>query len=192
MREHSGLAKSLILDGRRYDLEDVKDEIFIDLREGPGTQFLASTCYGQAVLDCRVVGSDYFILKVRSELRALLLTQLREVYKAFRVYRFADQWEGRVLLTDEMLLRFAPGTTHQEKESTLRRYFPNAGEEGEMEDGIYRLSGTFSEDPILVSNALLENPLIMAATPLIVALPRRLEQEAETEMAVALPETSHL
>ena len=193
MSEPSIWAKTLFLGGVRFDLQLVSDEIFLDLREGPGTQVLAGTCYGQAVLDCRVVGSDYFLLHVRPDMRGLLLSQLKKVYKAFRVYHFRGDTEGRILLTDELVLRFSPAASPEERRESLRRFFPGGVEEANLEDGIYRLSGTFAEDPILVSNALQANSIIVEAAPLIVALPKPLGDEGLQEIAaeVSSPEAVH-
>lgn len=187
MRGSPHLAKHLILDGQRHDLEDVRDEIFMDLHEGPGTQFLAGTCYGQAVLDCKVIGNDYFILKVRPDLRALLLSQLRKVYMAFRVYRLQSGQRGRVLLTNEVLLQFSRGASPEARRASLQRYFPGAGADEILEDGIYRLAGSFSEDPILVTNALQANPMITAAIPLIVAIPEEFEERGDEDLVSAEP-----
>lgn len=173
------LAKHLVLSGKHYDLEDVRDEIFLDLREGPGTQFLAQTCYGQAVIDCCVIGSDYYLLKVRPDMKGLLLSQLREVFKAFRVYRFAGSAGSRILLTDEVFIRFDPDAGLEARRTPLKRFFPGVEYEDDLEDGIYRLAGTFSEDPILVSNALQSSPVVLEVIPIVVAVPRPAEEAVE-------------
>ncbi|MCZ6689337.1 MAG: hypothetical protein O7H41_07010 [Planctomycetota bacterium] len=179
------LDKHLILSGQRHPIEDVRDELFIDFRAGPGTQFLASTCYGAAVIDVQVVGSDYFILKVRPALRALLMSQLRREYRTYRVYCFEGNSEGRILLTDELVLEFTEGASHEARRASLHRYFPSTREEEQLDDGIYRLAGTFSEDPILVSNALQGNPMIASAAPILVAIPTDSEIASDREWAEA-------
>ena len=179
------LDKYLILDGERHPIEDIRDELFIDFRAGPGTQFLASTCYGAAVTDVQVIGSDYFILKVRPALRALLMSQLRREYMTYRVYRFEGSSEGRVLLTHEIVLEFTEGASTDARRATLQRYFPSTQDEEQLDDGIYKLAGTFSEDPILVSNALQGNPMIASAAPIMVAIPADSEIASDREWAEA-------
>jgi hypothetical protein len=180
----SAFAKVIVLNGEPHSLEVVPDELFMDLHQGAGTEFLAGTCYGQAVRDCKTMGENYFILKVRPELRSLLLSQLRQGFKVFRVYRFEGDREGRILLTDEISIRFDPIATDSQRRDSLQRFFPTQNAGRELKDGIFRLTGTFLEDPILVANALQENPLVVEAVPVLVALPRpaakpKLAQKAE-------------
>ena len=190
MSEPPRWAKRLLLGGKSHELDVVSDEIFIDLHGGPGTQFLAGTCYGQAVRHCKVIGNDYFLLKVRPDLRSLLMTQLRKVYKVFRVYRFAGEHEGRLLLTDEISLRFEPRSSVEERWGSLRGFFPGPMDDRDLRDGIFRLTGAFREDPILVANALQESPLVLEAVPLVVALPRPARERRPLEMLEAIPALS--
>lgn len=187
MARLSDWAKTIVLQGETFDIELVQNELFLDMENGPGTQALAGTAYGAAVRDCKVIGKDYFLLQVRPEMRGILWRQLKEFYKCFRVFRFSGEPESRLLLTDEISIRFEPTSTLIERIAYLEKFFPGEREAEDVTDGIYRLTGTFLDDPILVANALQESPLILSAVPIIVAYPPPTPQADKVEMSAAVP-----
>ncbi|MCZ6690581.1 MAG: hypothetical protein O7H41_13365 [Planctomycetota bacterium] len=163
--------KPFVLGGELQDLEPVRDEIFLDLQDGTGTEFLAGTCYGQAVEECLRVQDSGFILKVRRDMRALLLSQLKQKYKAFRVYRLAGQPESRLVPTGDLLVRFSSEATPSQRLLAVKECFSGLGGEEETRDGTFRLTGKFASDPIVACKAIEFNPAIRQVVPLMEAIP---------------------
>lgn len=174
--------KPFVLDGSYPNLEPVRDEIFLDLGDGTGTEFLASTCYGQAVEECLRVGGDRFVLKVRPDMRALLFSQLRENYVASRVYHFAGQPESRLVPTGDLFVRFSSGANREQKLLAVRECFSDLEEEEDLRDGAYRLVGNFSTDPIVASKAIDFNPAIRQVAPVMMAIPSPTREGAKENL----------
>lgn len=172
--------------GSNGELEPVEDEIFIDLQDGAGTQHLAKTCYGVAVKECLRVGRDAYILKVRPDLRGLLFSELEKNYKTFRVYRPGGDPNRRVLLTDQLFLRFAAETTIEQRQSCLRRYWAGIEQEDDLPNGVYSLTGRFSEDPLFVRQALLLDVAILEVAHVVVAIPCSIDEASMVDL-VATP-----
>lgn len=175
----------LIPRGDEADLEMMDDEIFMDLQDGTGTQFLAETCYGIAVLDCLRIGKDAYILKVRPDMRGMLFSQLKAWYRMCRVYRLTGRPESRLLLTDKIFVQFTTGSTPDQRRLTLGRYMPGAADLDGMEDGVYVLTGKFAEDPIFVVKALELELAVRQAAPVVVALPLPMEEDASVDLIEA-------
>ncbi|MCZ6690582.1 MAG: hypothetical protein O7H41_13370 [Planctomycetota bacterium] len=179
MSDHPPLQlKPFILPWSRAGLEQVDDEIFVRLQEGQDTSPLAGTCYEVAVRECLRIAKDAFILKVRPELRVPLLSQLKEHCQAFRVFRSKGNPGSRILLTDQLSVRFASYATREQLRASLSRYFPGLADGEEPHDGIFQVATTYSGDPMAVSKALELDPLVLQAGPVSVAVaPSRGEEE---------------
>lgn len=171
-----------VLGPDEVELEEVPDELFMDIHDGTGTHFLARTCYGNAVVECQVIEDDYFLLKVRPELRHALFSELREAFHTSYVYRFVREPSRRILFTDLVFVQFRPLVSDDRRRICLREYFPDV-EEGEgVREGIHRMDGEHSKEPILAWKALqLEGP-IEEAFPVVVDLPEAREQPAEKDL----------
>ena len=159
--------KPFALDSRRTNLEPIRGELVIDLSGGASTKHLASTCYGVAVKDCLRIQGDIFRLEVRPDLRPLLLSQLREHYGAYRVYRTTEEPEKRTVPTGEMLVKFVPGASLESKWLGVAGCFEGLSREDDIQDGVYRLAGKFSTDPIVAYRAIDFYPIIPASLALL-------------------------
>ena len=175
-------SKPFVLEGELQDLEPVRDEIYLDLQDGTGTEFLAGTCYGQAVEECLRVQDSGFILKVRRDMRALLLSQLMEKYKAYRVYRLAAQPETRLVPTGDLLVRFSSGASWSQRLLAVQECFFGLEDEEETRDGTFRLTGKFASDPIVACMAIEFNPAIRRVVPLMVAIPSPTEEGVSEDL----------
>ncbi len=174
--------RPFIAHGERAVLQQVDDEIFIDLGDGAGTQHLAHTCYGLAVRECLRIGKDCYILKVRPDMRGLLFSQLQEKYNTHRVYRSDGAPDSRVLLTNNIFVRFAPGATLEEKRCCLGRYLPDVAQWEDLEDGVYALTGKFSEDPIILRKVLQFEVAVLRVGLVVVAIPYSLEEVVDVDL----------
>jgi hypothetical protein len=168
--------------GRHFEVEELQDELFLDLHDGKGTQFLAGTCYGVAVQDCLRVGENHYILKVRPQMRALLYSQLCRHYRVFKLHRFKGDGESRMILTENLSVRFARHATEEERRQSLLLYFPDLPPESEMEDGIYTLRGKFAEDPLFVWKDLELDGTVLQASPVCLGVPTSLPGVEKTDL----------
>lgn len=176
-------ARRIILERDPADLDVIPDELFMDLEDAPGTQFLAATCYGQAVTECLRIGEDQYILKVNKDLRMLLLKQLKFFYKTYQVYRYSDEDDSRLILTGELHLWFAPSASGEERCRALSECIQDADRLEEPQNGMYRLAEGLTPSPVAVSLALQREGAVEQATPVIVDLPHSSEwvsQDAPT------------
>lgn len=155
------------------DLEQILDEVFIDLEDSRDTQLLSVSCYEQAVADCIVMGDNCFLLKVRPDLRGLLLSELGKDCKVFRVFRYAGRPETRLLLTGELSVQFSEGTSREKRRSYLDRYFTDAAAEKDLAEGTYRLKETFLKDPLMIARSLKRDPALAEVAPLAFTFPAR-------------------
>ncbi len=166
------------LDQEGKKVAEISEELLLDLDDGAGTQFLASTCYGEAVTECRRVGEDQYILEVRSDLRLLLYRQLREHYKVYRMFRFVDDPDSRLVFTGEVHLRFRPSTYGHERCSTIRNHVADPKGHAEPQDGFYSLVDHLRETPVAGSISLDLDPVIEKASPVIFILPEGMPENA--------------
>lgn len=170
--------KPTVPGGGWFDLHEVRDELFMDLTDGTGTHHLATTCYGVAVKECFRIGIDYYILKVRTDLIGILLTELRSSYKVSRLHTLADKPGSRLLLTDKMMVRFVPGTPVDERRSCLEKYCGQFEGDHEIPDGIFLLDGKFLNDPVSAWRAAELESTILRAAPVVLTIPLAIEEEA--------------
>ena len=161
--------KPVLPDGGHEAMDEVDDEVFLDLQDRTGTQHLAATCYGAAVQECLMIDEDAYVLKVRSDMRGLLVSQLRTHYQIYRLFRLPGGPEGKVFPTGRISVRFAPGALPEQRRACLGKYCDVPGED--VPDGIYGLAGKFAADPISGLRALELEPAILRASPFIVRLP---------------------
>lgn len=168
--------------GDQADLVAVEDEIFLDLRDGTGTQFLAGTCYGMAVRDCLRIGRDAYVLKLRPDMRGLLLSELQAHYRSDRVWRLGGEPKGRVLLTDKVFVRFTSGSGQDQRRAALHAFLPDLEAGIAIEDGVYLLTGKFSMDPIFVAKALELDSAVVRSSPVVMTLPSPPEEVASIDL----------
>jgi hypothetical protein len=160
--------------GRHHEVEELQDELFLDLHDGTGTQLLAGTCYGVAVKDCHRVGENHYILLVRPEMRALLYSQLCRSYQIFKLHRFRGDRESRMILTENIHVRFVRDATAKERREALEVYFTDLPGDGDLEDGIFTLGGKFAEDPLFVWKDLELDGAVLQASPVCLPVPTSL------------------
>ena len=135
------------------DVEEALDELFMDMRAGKGTRFLARTRYGRAVKECLVIEDDLFLLRVWPDQRVKLFLELSETYKVSFVYRFSTSPSRRFLLTDSLFVEFKAGTTEERKRTCLREFFRDVENGRRLSRGIYRSNSMNQRsDPVLVDN----------------------------------------
>ena len=174
MAEYSFIRTTpFVLRGDQSQLEQVPGEIFMDLDGERDTQFLYAGCYDQAVQDCVVMGDSCFVLKVRPELRGLLISQLREQCKVMKVYRYAEKPETRLLLAEELSVLFSAEASSEERKSCLGRYFTESSQNSDPQDGSYRLRSELAADPLSASRSLELESAIKEAAPLAFTFPAR-------------------
>ncbi|MCZ6690455.1 MAG: hypothetical protein O7H41_12710 [Planctomycetota bacterium] len=176
--------KPTVSDGGFRDLTQFEDELFLDLSDGQGTQFLASTCYGIAVAESLSVSNNCYILKVRSDMRGLLLAQLRKNYQVARVYAMRNEPSRRYLLTSMVHIRFAPDVVKEDKLACARKYFKDLLEEEELVDGIYQLAENFSLDPTSAGGALDLDSTVLRAAPVLAAITTPTDQWAYVDLTI--------
>jgi hypothetical protein len=165
--------RQIIPEGEDRDLEQVPDELFLDLQGRRETQFLAVSCYSQAVQECVVMGGSCFLVRVRPEMRGLLFSQLRDEYRVYRLYRFQSRPETRLLLTEEVLIRFEPEALADDRRTCLLRYCSDAPPDGEVPDGNYHLTPDLAAEPLSTLRNLDAEAEVSKATPLVVSIPSR-------------------
>lgn len=174
MAEHSFIRTTpFVLKGDQSQLEEVPDQIFVDLHGIGDTKFLYAGCYDQAVQDCVVMGDNCFVLKVRPELRGLLISQLRKQCKVMKIYRYPEKPETRLLMTEELSVRFMEETSSEKRRACLGRYFTESCQDRDPEDGAYRLKGALAADPLSASRSLKRESAIQEAALLAFTFPTR-------------------
>lgn len=62
-----------------------------------------------------------------------------------RVYRYEGDRGSRILLTDQLSVRFASYARVEQVRDSLSGYFPALAEDEEPQDGIYQIAGRYSE-----------------------------------------------
>ena len=174
MAEHSFIRTSpFILRGELRDLMQVAEELFLDMQSTVDSQLLSATCYEHAVLDCIPMGDSCFLIKIRPDMRGLFLSQLNRDCRVFRVCRFGSKPETRLLLTDEISLKFRPTSTAEERRSCIGRYCVATREGEEPKDGTYRLRLNAWDDAITLSKSLRLEKAVEEAWPMAYTLPDR-------------------
>jgi hypothetical protein len=149
MSDYSFLRSSpFVLRGDQDDLEQIPDEVFLDIQGARDTQLLTIGCYDQAVKECIVMGDDCFLLKIRPDMRGLLMSQLRPNFRVYRTYTYPRKPETRLILTEDLSIRFKPGASPEERRDCLERYFVGAEETDGSEEFLCRLRPHLADDPL--------------------------------------------
>jgi len=165
-----------ILRGDQSGLQQVVDEVFLDLGGEGDTKFLSVGCYEQAVRDCVVMGDNCFLLKIRADLRGLILAELGKNHSVYRVYRYQDRPETRLLLAPKLEVQFKSETPAEERRRCLSRYFSNVSNESDPSDGVYSLSEELSGHPLSACERLKTEAAIADAALLAFTFSSRLIQ----------------
>ena len=152
-------------------VEEIHDEIFLALNDVLDTVSHQGTCYGQAVHESLSLGDNHFVLRVRPEMRALLISQLRSSYSTYRIFRVQSHAEQRYLFSGDFLLRFSPEATDEQKREALRPIFEQIDSRCPVPNGIYELPASMQEDPVVTHAVLSERPFVVQVVPVFVAVP---------------------
>jgi hypothetical protein len=152
-------------------LEEVRDEVVLDMDGKRDTLALAGTCYGAAVRECLPIGTHTYLLKVRPDMRRLLLLQLRGIYGAYPVCHFPEDPGKRWILTGEAYLRFAPEATTEQRRSSLEAVFGEFPEGTPLPNGTYDLPGGCAGSPQDTCARLRKQPFVLQASPVGVSVP---------------------
>lgn len=152
-------------------LEEVRDEIVLDMDGEQDTLALAGTCYGAAVRECQPIGSKYYLLKVRPDMRRLLLLQLRGIYRAFPVCAFPEDPGKGWVLTGEAYLRFAPEATTEQRRASLEAVFGEFPGGTPLPNGTYDLPGPCAASPQDTCARLRKQPFVLQASPVGISVP---------------------
>jgi hypothetical protein len=162
--------REILTDVSRY-LEEIRDEVVLDMEGDRDTLALAGTCYGAAVRECIPTSAGYYLLKVRPDMRQLLLLQLRGIYGAYPVYHFPEDPGRRWILTGEAYLRFAPEATTEQRQASLEAVFGEFPEGTPLPNGTYDLPGASAGSPQDACARLRKQPFLLQASPVGVSVP---------------------
>lgn len=152
-------------------VEETQDEIFLEIEEILDTVALEGSCYGEAVVESDALSSTRFVLRVKPELRLLLLSQLQTAHRAYRVFRIRSHPDQRYLFSGDYLLRFAPEATEAQKREALSPFFESIEESCLVPNGIYEVPEELREDPLVTQAAIADRPFVIQAVPVFVTLP---------------------
>jgi hypothetical protein len=175
-------SRPFVFRGDPASLRRVEEEVLVVLQAGQDTTALLATCYGVAVQTCLRVGEGTFLLRVRPDLRSLLLSQLRDVFPVSRVYGVVGDTARRILLTDKVSIRWASYASGEPVRDALGRYFPALREASEPRDDIYLLAPRYADDPLVVVQALELEPLVIRAAPVVIAFPVPALEDAAVDL----------
>lgn len=152
-------------------LVPVDDEIFLELRECKETRFLLKTCYEIAVLDCMRITEDSFILRVRPDMRTLLLSQLGATSVALRLYATDKAPDHRYIFSGRMAIRFTEWSSQDDRRAMLREYFPSRADDPNIVDGMFPLGPERARDLRRAVKELGAEESVIQASPVILAIP---------------------
>jgi hypothetical protein len=158
-------------------LDEVRDEVFLDLQGSQDTQFLTIGCYEQAVRECVPMGDDCFLLKVRDELRGLLVCQLHQEHRPYRVYRPTQRPDQRLLIGDDVRIQFYPESSMAERRAVLSDYVSGLERIAKVSNGRYRLIRDLRDNPLTAIRALREQKAIEEVHPYVYPFPAWALQE---------------
>lgn len=178
--------KPFIYSGRKDDLQRVEEEILVDFADGVEAKFLEDTCCGIAVQDWTRLGDSSYLLRVRPDMRGMLMSQLEGQCTVLRVYQVGDGSGGRSLFTGKMCLHFTEWSSQEDRQSFLERYFPKERYRPEIEDGMYQLSEMLVKDLGKTWRSLSMEEVILKATPVLAGVPTLGEETHEEDFLTAL------
>ena len=138
--------KPVIFSRDQGELVPIDEEVFLELRQSEDSRFLSKTCYGIAVQECARLTGDSFLLRVRPDMRTLLVSQLAQHCIALRVYRMVGDRDTRFIFTGRMCIRFTEWSSREDRLDLMTRYFPSRAEDDPILDGMYPLEIERSRD----------------------------------------------